>query len=367
MFKLSSRRYTGAKTRLLSHIESVFLKHLNAFDGTKNLSFFDVFAGTGVVSEHFMKCFLSPKTQDKRLNDKIHFSRFLINDFLHSNFAIYQGFFAKMPFEMSKLQDIAKTYKAINGANLSANYYSKSYGGLFFSDNDAKTIGQIRDDLDALLNARQITQKEFCVLLASLIYSTDRVANTVGHYDAYRKNAPLCDRFEFELIEPVCADFAVEIFKEDANVLAKNLAKTNDKIDLAFIDPPYNSRQYARFYHLLETLSKNDKPKLYGVAKKPMPENVSEYCKSGAKWAFENLVQSLAKCSKILLVTYNNTYVSKSSSSHNKITLEQIQGILSTFGKVFKYEFDFKAFTSGKTEFKDHKEMIFVCEVRKNE
>lgn len=103
------------------------------------------------------------------------------------------------------------------------------------------------------------------------------------------------------------------------------------------------------------------------VAKKPMPENVSEYCKSGAKWAFENLVQSLAKCSKILLVTYNNTYVSKSSSSHNKITLEQIQGILSTFGKVFKYEFDFKAFTSGKTEFKDHKEMIFVCEVRKNE
>lgn len=101
------------------------------------------------------------------------------------------------------------------------------------------------------------------------------------------------------------------------------------------------------------------------VAKKPMPENVSEYCKSGAKWAFENLVQSLAKCSKILLVTYNNTYVSKSSSSHNKITLEQIQGILNTFGKVFKYEFDFKAFTSGKTEFSNHKEMIFVCELGK--
>ena len=73
MFKLSSRRYTGAKTRLLSHIESVFLKHLNAFNETKNLSFFDVFAGTGVVSEHFMKCFSSLKTQDKRLNDKIHF------------------------------------------------------------------------------------------------------------------------------------------------------------------------------------------------------------------------------------------------------------------------------------------------------
>ena len=200
------------------------------------------------------------------------------------------------------------------------------------------------------------------MLLASLIYSTDRVANTVGHYDAYRKNAPLCDRFEFELIKPICANFGVEIFKEDANVLAKNLAQTDDKIDLAFIDPPYNSRQYARFYHLLETLSKNDKPKLYGVAKKPAPELVSEYCKSGAKVVFENLVQSLAKCSKILLVTYNNT-ISANPRSNTRMNESQITQILQSQGITHKYEFDFKAFTSGKTNFSNHKEMIFVCEI----
>ena len=30
-------------------------------------------------------------------------------------------------------------------------------------------------------------EKEYNILLASLIYSMDRVANTVGHYDAYFK------------------------------------------------------------------------------------------------------------------------------------------------------------------------------------
>lgn len=100
------------------------------------------------------------------------------------------------------------------------------------------------------------------------------------------------------------------------------------------------------------------------VAKKPAPELVSEYCKSGAKVAFENLVQSLAKCSKILLVTYNNT-ISANPRSNTRMNECEIFEILSTFGKVFKYEFDFKAFTSGKTEFSNHKEMIFVCELGK--
>ncbi|WP_353738472.1 DNA adenine methylase, partial [Helicobacter bilis] len=44
----------------------------------------------------------------------------------------------------------------------------------------------------------------------------------------------------------------MEIYKEDSNILAQNLAKQKRQIDIAFIDPPYNSRQYSRFYHLLE-------------------------------------------------------------------------------------------------------------------
>ena len=371
MFKLSSRRYTGAKTKLLNHIDSVFLRHLSALQDTQNLSFFDVFAGTGVVSEYFMRHYgadfnvadLQGKNADKKADKKPRFTRFILNDFLHSNYAIYKGFFGGESFDNAKLWHIAKSYNALNVAKIPANYYTHSFGNLFFSEADSSIIGHIRNDLDALLDAGKITQKEFFILLSSLIYSADRVANTVGHYDAYRKNIALQDKFKFELIEPLQNTCEVDIFRADSNALAVDFVSQNRQIDIAFIDPPYNSRQYARFYHLLETLSKNNKPKLYGVAKKPTPENVSLYCKSEAKEAFSDLVVNLVKCAKILLVTYNNTYSSKSTSSQNKISLEQITQILESHGTTHKYEFDFKAFSTGKTEFSNHKEMIFLCEI----
>ena len=80
MFSPSNRRYTGAKTKLLDSIDESILKSFD-YRERKNLSFFDVFGGTGVVSEYFAK--------------KSEFSNIIINDFLHSNFIIYQGFFTQ--------------------------------------------------------------------------------------------------------------------------------------------------------------------------------------------------------------------------------------------------------------------------------
>ena len=63
----------------------------------------------------------------------------------------------------------------------------------------------------------------------------------------------------------------------DANQLVRKV-----KADIAFIDPPYNSRQYSRFYHILENIVQWKKPKLEGTALKPQAENMSEYCRSDA-------------------------------------------------------------------------------------
>ncbi|MCX2717923.1 hypothetical protein OQH61_09280 [Helicobacter sp. MIT 21-1697] len=52
MFSLANRRYTGAKTKLLDKIDSALLQSFD-YRTHKNLSFFDVFGGTGVVSEYF--------------------------------------------------------------------------------------------------------------------------------------------------------------------------------------------------------------------------------------------------------------------------------------------------------------------------
>lgn len=378
MLNLSSRRYTGSKTKLLSKIDEALLKHFD-YRGCENLSFFDVFAGTGVVSEYFIK--------------KSNFSKLIINDFLESNFVIYKGFFAKESFDIIKLESYAKAFNGLNlllnskkyshktigkdfhtslasPTNLEAlqdNYYSLNFGNSFFSLRDSQKIGFIREELDKLLESKKITKQEFSILLASLLYSVDRIANTVGHYDAYRKNVRLQDRFLFMLIEPVSLqDKTIEIYKKDSNILAKEFLECKNIIDIAFLDPPYNSRQYSRFYHLLETLTLNTKPKLYGIAKKPEATNMSEYCKVNAKAALKDLLDSLKHYTRYIVMTYNNTN-SANARSNTRISLNELKTFLETIGKTSIYEYHFKAFNSGKTDtktsFKEHKEYVFVCEV----
>lgn len=345
--KLANRRYTGAKTKLLERIDETLL---SVFDYTKhqNLCFFDVFAGTGVVSEYFMQ--------------KPQFGHFILNDFLHSNFVIYRAFFPQETFDWQKIERIQCAFRGIEARDLESNYYSKHFGGKFFSENDSKLMGFIRDELDKLLESRAICRQEFAILLASLLYSVDRIANTVGHYDAYRKNIALQDKFIFELIEPIKSKAKIEIHKKDSNMLSQELATYRQHIDVAFIDPPYNSRQYSRFYHLLETLTKNDKPQLYGIALKPKPENISNYCKIQAKQSFRDLIENLAKISRVLVVTYNNTY-SANERSNARLKENEIKQILDSVGTIHVAEFDYKAFSSGKSSFRDHKERVFICQI----
>ncbi|RAZ52105.1 DNA adenine methylase [Campylobacter hyointestinalis] len=341
MFNLQNRRYLGAKTKLLGKIDAILMPFLK---NVKNATFFDAFAGTGVVSEYFIK--------------KSEFSNLIINDFLYSNFAIFNGFF-KFDGDFAKLEKLAKSLNLAK--NISENYYSENFGEKFFSQNDARRIGFIRDKLDFWLKNGEIYESEFWTLLASLIFSVDRTANTCGHYEAFRRGVKLVDKFKFELISPLnLIGKNVEIYQNDTNFLAK---KINQKIDVAFIDPPYNSRQYSRFYHLLENLTQNKKPFLSGVAMKPPLENLSEYCGIGATLSFADLIENLAKNSKIIVVTYNNTYNSKSTSSENKISLLQITQILQNVGKLSEFKFDFTPFNAGKTEFKNHAEMVFICEI----
>ena len=77
--------------------------------------------------------------------------------------------------------------------------------------------------------------------------------------------------------------------------------------------------------------------------------------------ALEDLISKLN--SKYIVITYNNTYSSKSSSSKNKISLEQIESILKTRGETKVYSKSHKFFNSGKTNFKEHKEFLFITKV----
>lgn len=333
LYEIWNRRYTGSKYKLANWIFEIIDAHC------KGTSFCDIFAGTGIIA----------KTTLNKM------SKIVVNDFLYSNEIIYKAFFLQSPYDVKKIAYYKNKFQTLMANNLKENYVSKNFGGKFFSKNDAVLIGEIREQIET---AKDITEKERAILIASLLYSADKIANTVGHYDAYIKGHSFQDKFKYDLISPYCTESIVTIYREDANVLAKSL-----NCDIVYIDPPYNSRQYSRFYHVLENIATWKKPELYGAALKPKPENMSEYCRSTALESFTALINDL-QC-KYIVVSYNNTYASKSSSSLNKMTLDNIKQVLALKGTLSCFEIAHPFFNAGKTMFADHKELLFLVEVNK--
>ena len=62
-------------------------------------------------------------------------------------------------------------------------------------------------------------------------------------------------------------------------------------------------------------------------------------------------------------MSYNNTYSSKSSSSKNKITLEQIESTLEKKGRTKIFKKKHNHFNAGKTDFDDHQEILFITKI----
>lgn len=330
---LESRRYIGCKQKLVDWIFDIIQQE------TKNIhSATDIFAGTGVVAKKMLS-----------LYDKV-----IINDFLLSNNQIYKAFFKNGEWNKEKILKKIELYNSLETAILEDNYFSINYGGKYFDYDMSKKIGWIREDIEK--SKSELTEKEYAILLATLIYNIDKHANTLGHFEAYIKKPIKKSELKLRLID--VKEFEnLTIYREDSNKLAKEI-----KSDLVYIDPPYNSRQYCRFYHVYENLVKWDKPILSGVAMKPPAENMSKYCTSKAPEAFSDLVKNLD--AKYLTVSYNNTYNSKSGSSKNKIELEEIEEILNAKGETKKFAKDYRFFNAGKSDLENHQELLYITKVK---
>lgn len=333
-FFIHNRRYLGSKYKLCPFINWVYENKCYDIDSVA-----DIFAGTGVVAQMF-------NSFGKQV---------IVNDILHSNFLIYQTFFSDNKINYSKLEDIIFDFNSFNITE--DNYFSENFGNSFFTMENARKIGYIREEIDHLKN---INPREKAILITSLIYATDRVANTCGHYDAYRRKLDTTQ--ELNLLMPCLEDKNNKnnkIFKEDANQLVKKI-----KPDLVYIDTPYNSRQYGDAYHLLENLAEWKKPEVFGVAKKmkDRKKTKSKYCTVKAAETFDELINNIN--SKFILVSYNNMAEKGSGRSNAKISQEEIVEILSNKGDVEIFSSDYKAFTTGKSNINNHKELLYFCEVR---
>ncbi|MHB1657672.1 MAG: DNA adenine methylase, partial [Burkholderiales bacterium] len=196
LIKLESRRYIGNKSKLANWIIETILTQT----GNCN-SFFDIFAGTATVS--------------KRAFD--YFKKVVVNDILYSNNVIHKAFFEVGIWDRKKIEDLLWQYNILNPNDLRENYFSENFGGKFFDYNNAKIIGYIREDIEN--KKAHLTEKEYSILLATLIYNIDKIANTVGHFDAYIKKPFQNQKLQLRLIETIDFD-GIEIHKENANSLA---------------------------------------------------------------------------------------------------------------------------------------------------
>ena len=332
-FRPHNRRYLGNKYRLLGFIEDIISEKCGSIS-----SLCDIFAGTGVVGERF-----------NRSGIKI-----VSNDFLSANYSCLKAF---LGVKTDLREDIARKIEHLNNLpGSSENYFSEHFGGTYFEESNARKIGAIREEIERIADS----EDEKHILICSLIYAVDKVANTVGHYDAFRKRLDMVQSLRL-LIPDI--DYSRnsnnEIYRADANELIRNIS-----CDVLYIDPPYNSRQYSDAYHLLENLAEWKKPKVVGVAKKMDRSHIkSDYCLKGATSAFADLISN-ADCKHILL-SYNNTGDSKDVRSNARMDDSAIMRILRNKGDVEVFEREYKAFTAGKSDTEGNTERIFYCRVTK--
>jgi adenine-specific DNA-methyltransferase len=135
-----------------------------------------------------------------------------------------------------------------------ARHFGPAGGRMYFTDDNARRIDAARTALHEWQGAGLLDDDTFYVLLAAIIEGADRVANTAGVYAAYiKKWQPNALRpFNIMAELPVASRGRSVAHQADAIQVAASLGP----IDVLYVDPPYNSRQYAGYYHVPELIAR---------------------------------------------------------------------------------------------------------------
>ena len=318
MIDITNRRYIGSKKRLIQYIKKIVnneCKNVNTIA--------DIFCGIGNIANAF---------------NSTH--KLIVNDILYSNYITYDCFFSNSDYDMDYIKEMIDYYNALEGYT---NYFSQYGDGKYFTKYNADKIGVIREEI----NKENGRNKN--ILLTSLLYAADKVANTSGIYEAYLKKIQTNAKNNILLEYPNINDeFNVdnEIYNMDSNKLVKQINP-----DLVYIDPPYNNRQYGTNYHVLENLAVWNKPELFGKTIRHKDNVKSDYSsKPKAKKAFEELIYNIN--SKYILVSYSN-------AKSNIIKYDEIINIMGDNLKVFNV--DINSYKSHKNINENKiKEFLFI-------
>jgi len=314
-----NRKYLGSKRQLREWLADTMC----AIAGTPS-SFLDGFFGTGSVSVAMARRGVS---------------RIVAVDNLRSNCVILRGCTARSD-RILALRD------RLNALPPARGYITSHYAGTYFTAGNCRRMDAIREEIARLWRAGETTAEEHDILLSSFLLAADRVANTIGQYDAFLKNIRSSNRaggphvldtrvhtrFLLQPLEHI-ADVTIDV--READMLS---AVSGLPADVAYLDPPYNHRQYCDNYHVLENLARWEKPALHGKTRK--------FDRTGLKSPFSQRARA-AEALRALVAGVRAPHVFLSYSSEGILSRELITDILEARGTTTLREIPYPVFGNG--------------------
>jgi adenine-specific DNA-methyltransferase len=287
---MSRTRYIGSKARVVEEIAEI----LGLPTGG---SFVDAFAGSGIVSRQAAKM-----GWPVRANDHLAFCGIVTAAQLiarsEAKFRHFGGYAACI--------EALNSLRGVEGFIF--NEYSPSgasrsgHRRMYFTSLNAARIDAMRKRIHDWRENNGLSRSEHTVLIADLLEAANRVANIAGTYGCFLRqwasNAKKPILLTPRSLQPRILDFTVSTL----DVFSLSCQPS----DVAYLDPPYTKRQYAAYYHVLETIALGDEPEVGGVTGlRPWEDKSSPFCfKRKARNALLSLVEKLP--SDRLLISYNS-------------------------------------------------------------
>lgn len=186
-----------------------------------------------------------------------------------------------------------------------------SYAGYYFSPTQALTFDSMLQTLpeggpaEAFCRAIAIIAASQCAASPGHTAQPFKANHTAGPFlrEAWNRCPMAYARKALWSLGPVHSRLPGQAQVADAVEVAKDFKHT----DLVFVDPPYSSVHYSRFYHVLETIARGGCGKVSGNGRYPPPEErpTSSFSRTGeAMSALEQLFQRLSQSGCTVVMTF---------------------------------------------------------------
>ncbi len=314
---MNTLNYIGCKHTLFNTLLQVCKENIEELN---NKTFMDLFSGTGVVGFNMLPYFKSCDA-----NDLEYYSYVLNYALLKCNYT----------------ENIKGLIEQCNKLNMIEGLLYQNYSPtincerMFFTNNNAKKCDAIREFINIQYSENKITEKEFYFLLASLLTSIDKVANTTSVYGAYLKEYKKSALKDI-ILQPIHTKQDISDSNNVYNGLAEKFAEIDSKYyDVIYMDPPYNQRQYSANYSPLNYIAQYDHNVVI-KGKTALIENYnkSNFCKkTEVKNAFTQLINGVS-CN-YLIISYNN---------EGLLSVDEFKQILLSKGSVKLYKIQYNKF-----------------------